>query len=69
MIVEIFVYLFLVYLLVGLIFGIWFAFKGAQKVDTGMDGAKLGMRLLLIPGSMGLWPVLLRKYFSRNRSK
>ncbi len=60
--VEILVYLFFLYLLIGLLFGLWFVFKGVHKVDRGMASAKWSMRLLLLPGSIGLWPVMLRKY-------
>ena len=66
-IAQIFVYAFYLYLLIGLLFGIWFVFKGVQKIDAGMEGAKWNLRLLLLPGSIALWFVLLRKYWNRNR--
>jgi len=63
-----FAILFYIYLLVGLLFGLWFAFRGAQKLDSGMQGAKWTMRLLLLPGAIGLWPVLLGKLFSSSKN-
>ncbi|MEL6356350.1 MAG: hypothetical protein AAFQ37_05375 [Bacteroidota bacterium] len=56
--------LFYIYLLIGLLFGLWFVFLGVQRLDSGMNGAKWTMRLLLLPGAIGLWPVLLRKFFT-----
>jgi uncharacterized membrane protein HdeD (DUF308 family) len=59
---EIFVYTFYTYLVIGFLFGLWFAFKGVQKIDTGMNEAKWNLRLLILPGSIALWPIMLRKY-------
>ena len=59
---EIFTTIFYFYLAIGLLFGLWFIFKGVQKVDDGMEGAKPGLRLLLLPGSIALWPFMVNKY-------
>ena len=59
---EIFVYTFYAYLVIGLLFGLWFIFNGVQKVDAGMKDVKWILRLMLLPGSIALWPVMLRKY-------
>ncbi|TAE47836.1 MAG: hypothetical protein EAZ89_16765 [Bacteroidetes bacterium] len=53
-----FVYLLYAYLAAGLAFALWFVFRG----DADMAEASWKLRLLLIPGTMALWPVLLRKY-------
>ena len=58
---EIFSAVFYGYLLIGFIYGLWFVFKGAQKLDDGMSGAKVGLCLLLLPGSIALWPLLIKK--------
>ncbi|MBV6652865.1 MAG: hypothetical protein KI786_03865 [Mameliella sp.] len=64
-IAQIFVYAFYAYTLIGLAFGIWFVFKGISKVDAGMNGSNWKLRLLLLPGTIGLWPLMLRKYLNR----
>ena len=51
------------YLFIGLLFSIAFAFWGAKRLDTGMKQASWGIKLLLIPGGIALWPILLRKWF------
>ena len=61
-IVEISVTIFYAYLVIGLLFGLWFVFKGVQKVDTGMKDIKWILRLMILPGTMALWPIMLRKY-------
>ncbi len=61
LIAKIFIYAFYLYLLIGLLFAIWFAFRSVSRVDAGMKEANWKVRLLLLPGSMAFWPVLLRK--------
>jgi len=61
-IVEIFVYVFYAYLAIGFLFGLWFIFKGVQKIDAGVQNVKWVLRLMILPGTMALWPVLLQKY-------
>ncbi len=68
-IINILVYSYYLYLAIGLIFGIWFAFAGAQKLDQGMKNAGWAMRLLLIPGALALWPVLIKKLFNSTSPK
>lgn len=56
---TILIYLFYAYLLLGLIFGLWFVFRGVQKMDAGMESAPWKLRLMLLPGAMAFWLVLL----------
>jgi len=50
--------LLLVYFSMGFVFAIAFAARGYKKIDTGADSAGLRLRLLWMPGSAALWPVL-----------
>lgn len=54
-------YAFGLYLILGFIFSLWFVFKGAHRLDENLSGASTSIRLLLIPGTIGLWPILLYK--------
>jgi hypothetical protein len=56
------------YLGLGLIFGLWFVFKGAEQIDENMHGATWPTRLLLLPASIALWVVLLKKYLKHQRN-
>ncbi|MDX2071243.1 MAG: hypothetical protein SFV55_22630 [Haliscomenobacter sp.] len=55
------------YLALGLIFGLWFVFKGAEQIDENMHGASRATRLLLLPASIALWVVLLNKWLKQKK--
>lgn len=57
------------YLLLGAIFYIPFILKGIKKIDHGAVGAPLSFRLLILPGVMVFWPLLLSKWIAKNREK
>jgi hypothetical protein len=51
-----------IYLLCGLSFAIPFVIKGVSKVDESAHGGSMGFRIIIIPGAIVFWPVLLRKW-------
>jgi hypothetical protein len=55
----------LIYVAIGLIFGLFFISKGVGKIDEDAVGVGWGFRFLILPGSMALWPVLLIKIFTK----
>lgn len=55
-----------IYLAVGLLFGIFFAWKGVKLLDPVADDSSFTFRLLVIPGATALWPVLLIKLLKGN---
>jgi hypothetical protein len=65
--IQILLYLLYIYLGLGLIFGLWFVFKGAEQIDENMHGASWSTRLLLLPASTALWLTLLNKYLKHQR--
>lgn len=52
----------LVYLLAGFVFAFFFLIKGIEKVDTAAHGSGWGFRLIILPGTIAFWPVLLKKW-------
>jgi hypothetical protein len=52
------------YLLFGLLFAILFVSKGVKKVDEGANGGSIGFRIIIIPGTMVFWPLLLKKWIT-----
>ncbi|MGG9960612.1 hypothetical protein [Ferruginibacter sp. SUN106] len=50
------------YLIAGFLFAIFFLSKGIQKVDVAAHGSGWGFRLIILPGIIVLWPVLLNKW-------
>lgn len=51
-----------VYLVLGVLFTIFFQLKGIAKIDKGVHGSSWGFRIMIIPGCIVLWVVLLRKW-------
>jgi len=57
------------YLLAGAVFAIFFLTKGITKIDSGTHGAGWGFRLIILPGTIVLWPVLFRKWVKTKKDK
>jgi hypothetical protein len=55
------------YLLFGLLFAILFVTKGVEKVDEGAHGGSTGFRIIIIPGVMVFWPLLLKKWIIASK--
>jgi hypothetical protein len=51
-----------IYLLCGLIFAVPFVLVGAGKIDPHAKQGRWGFRLLIIPGTVALWPLLARRW-------
>lgn len=51
-----------VYLLAGSLFAVFFLTKGIERMDTAAHGSGWGFRLIILPGTIVLWPVLLKKW-------
>jgi hypothetical protein len=57
-----------VYLLIGLLVGLAYMFGGAGKIDPAAKGKGLPLRvrLLILPGIIGLWPMMLKKLLTQT---
>jgi len=51
-----------IYLGCGLVFAIPFALAGVKRIDPRAANGSWGFRLLIIPGTMALWPLLLKRW-------
>ena len=58
-----------IYLGCGFIFAIPFVIKGVGKIDEGAHGATWGFRLIIIPATIVLWPLLLKKWVAADKKK
>jgi hypothetical protein len=47
------------YAIAGVFFAIYFGGAGAGRIDSDAKEAPLGVRLILMPGAVALWPLLL----------
>jgi len=50
------------YSAVGLAFAVAFVFFGAGRIDPDAENGTWGFRLLVLPGSAALWPLLLKRW-------
>jgi hypothetical protein len=62
MIAAVFLILLGIYLACGLVFAVPFALVGVKRIDPHAAQGSCGFRLLIIPGTMAFWPLLLRRW-------
>lgn len=55
------------YLLIGIIFALVFAFAGIQRIDEAAKGAPVVFRLMLLPAATVLWPLMGVKWATQKR--
>jgi len=53
------------YFFIGFLFGLYFIVKGVTRLDHDAKGTSFWFRLIILPGSIGLWPILLAKMIKR----
>ena len=66
MVVDIFLGALAVYLAIGILFSIYFYLKGSSKIDEGVKGTPWHFKLIIFPGVVLFWSVLLRKLMRRS---
>ena len=68
MAIQIIIFVVGAYLLCGVLFAIPFVIKGVSAIDEGAQGTKLGFRIIILPGSIVFWPLLLSKWIKAKRN-
>jgi hypothetical protein len=56
-----------VYAAAGVIFACAFVSFGIARIDGAAAGAPFGFRLIVIPGCAVLWPLLVKRWITRDR--
>lgn len=56
------------YLALGLVFALVFVSLGVQRIDTSAVNASFGFRMIILPGTIALWPIMLVKWLKAARS-
>lgn len=51
-----------IYLAGGLVFAVPFVLVGVKQIDPHAARGTWGFRLLILPGAMTFWPLLLRRW-------
>jgi len=54
------------YALVGLVFAVFFVWSGVGRIDPSAGEGSWGFRLLILPGCVALWPLMLRRLRSHR---
>lgn len=54
------------YFAVGAAFALVFITLGAGRIDPDAKGMPLQARLMVFPGAMGLWPLIMIKLFTQK---
>ncbi|HSM17664.1 MAG TPA: hypothetical protein VK845_11795 [Gemmatimonadales bacterium] len=55
------------YAIAGFIFAIPFVIRGVGRIDPVARSGTIGFRILIIPGTIALWPLLLRRWAGGRR--
>ena len=58
------VYAFYLYALLGVVFAVAFVTIGVKRIDPQANGSSVAFRLLILPGSVAFWPLLLRRWIA-----
>ena len=58
----------LAYVFFGLAVGVPFVLRGVDRVDEAARGAPVAFRLLILPGTVALWPLMAAKWMKAPRS-
>lgn len=67
--VSIFLAAVLIYVVVGVGVGLAFVLRGVDRVDEVASGSLVVFRLIIWPGSIGLWPVVLVKWLGAGKAR
>ncbi|MEO9971247.1 MAG: hypothetical protein ABJG15_15730 [Hyphomonadaceae bacterium] len=54
------------YFLIGVVFAVLFVSLGVQKIDPAARGMPIRARLIILPGTMLLWPLMLVKWMTQK---
>ncbi len=52
------------YLAIGVLVGLAYAFFAVARIDHAAEGASWRFRLIILPGVIGLWPIMLIRFLS-----
>lgn len=58
-----------VYLIAGVLFAIPFVIKGVTRIDEGAHDSGWGFRIIIIPGTVIFWPLLMKKWLNASKTR
>lgn len=60
------IYLLYGYLMIGLGFALFFVFGGTERIHQYIKDGGIGLKLLILPASIMLWPYLLKRVIQKK---
>ena len=61
------IYLLYLYLALGIVIALWFAFFKVHHLDHVAENTSFLFRIMILPGSIILWPYILYKNYKHDR--
>jgi len=61
------IYLLYLYIVLGIVIALWFAFFKVHHLDQSAKETSLLFRLMIVPGSIILWPYIIYKILKDDR--
>jgi hypothetical protein len=58
-----------VYVVAGFVFAIAFVTRGVARIDEAAQGSGWGFRVIIFPGTILFWPLLLKKWIAKAKRK
>ncbi len=55
------------YVALGVAFAATFVTIGVKRVDSQAIGSSMGFRILIFPGTVAFWPLLLRRWIAGEK--
>jgi hypothetical protein len=68
MLIQILLIIVAIYLACGFVFMMPFIIKGVDVIDEGAHGSSIGFRIIIIPGAIVFWVLLLRKWIKAKKN-
>jgi hypothetical protein len=60
------IYIMYAYLFAGLLFALYFVNSGSARIHHPLKGTGIGLKLLLLPASIILWPYLFKRVIRKK---
>lgn len=58
-----------IYFIIGVLFSIPFVSRFIEVIDEGVKGSHWTFKMIILPGCVALWPLLLVKLLNTRKSK
>jgi|WetSurMetagenome_2_1015567.scaffolds.fasta_scaffold80211_2 hypothetical protein len=57
------------YAAIGVLTGVPFVIFGVGRIDRAADSAPWAFRVLVLPGVIAMWPLMMRRWWASRRAR